>query len=105
VDQITFEAERGPGGARQDISVDLSHADIEVLERVNTFQETRDVSDNFNMGKIQLGFELLPEGRSLGLTPSGVGQQARDAFFGALAMRQLRGINETEIRVAPQVRT
>lgn len=107
MDQITFEAERGPGGARQDISVDLSHADIEVLERasqefverVNTFQETRDVSDNFNMGKIPLGFELLPEGRSLGLTPSGVGQQVRDAFFGALAMRQLRGINETEIRV------
>jgi multidrug efflux pump subunit AcrB len=107
VDQITFEAERGPGGARQDISVDLSHTDIEVLERasqvllerVETFEETRDVSDNFNMGKVQLGFELLPEGRSLGLTPSGVGQQVRDAFFGALAMRQLRGINETEIRV------
>lgn len=107
VDQITFEAERGPGGARQDISVDLSHPDIQVLERasrafvdrVNSFEETRDVSDNFNMGKVQLGFELLPEGRSLGLTPSAVGQQVRDAFFGALAMRQLRGINETEIRV------
>ncbi|WP_162052148.1 efflux RND transporter permease subunit [Pontibacter pamirensis] len=107
VDQITFEAERGPGGARQDISVDLSHTDINVLERasqafverVESFEETRDVSDNFNMGKVQMGFELLPEGRSLGLTPSAVGQQVRDAFFGALAMRQLRGINETEIRV------
>ncbi|PRY03954.1 multidrug efflux pump subunit AcrB [Pontibacter ummariensis] len=107
VDQITFEAERGPGGARQDISVDLSHTDIKMLERasqaflerVEAFEETRDVSDNYNMGKVQLGFELLPEGRSLGLTPSGVGQQVRDAFYGALAMRQLRGINETEIRV------
>lgn len=107
VDQMTFEAERGPGGARQDISVDLSHTDIEILERasqafverVESFTETRDVSDNFNMGKVQLGFELLPEGRSLGLTPSAVGQQVRDAFFGALALRQLRGINETEIRV------
>ncbi|GHA78390.1 efflux RND transporter permease subunit [Pontibacter akesuensis] len=107
VDQITFEAERGPGGARQDISIDLSHTDIEMLERaseafverVESFAETRDISDNFNMGKVQLGFELLPEGRSLGFTPSGVGQQVRDAFFGALAMRQLRGINETEIRV------
>ncbi|MCX2740828.1 efflux RND transporter permease subunit [Pontibacter anaerobius] len=107
VDQITFEAERGPGGARQDISIDLSHTDIKVLERasqafverVEAFEETRDISDNYNMGKLQLGFELLPEGRSLGLTPSAVGQQVRDAFFGALAMRQLRGINETEIRV------
>ncbi|GAA4430638.1 efflux RND transporter permease subunit [Pontibacter saemangeumensis] len=107
VDQITFEAERGPGGARQDISVDLSHTDINVLERasqafverVETFEETRDISDNYIMGKVQLGFELLPEGRSLGLTPSAVGQQVRDAFYGALAVRQLRGINETEIRV------
>jgi len=107
VDQINFEAERGPGGARQDISVDLSHPDIEVLERasreflerVEAFSETRDVSDNYNKGKLQLGFELLPEGRNLGLTPNIVGQQIRDAFFGALAMRQLRGINEFEVRV------
>lgn len=107
VDQINFEAERGPGGARQDISVDLSHPDINVLERasaeflqrVQDFSETRDVSDNYNKGKLQLGFELLPEGRNLGLTPNIVGQQIRDAFFGALAMRQLRGINEFEVRV------
>lgn len=107
VDQITFEAERGPGGARPDISVDLSHPDINVLERasqefverVGIFGEVRDINDNYNMGKVQLGFELLPEGRNLGLTPSDVGQQVRDAFFGALAMRQLRGINEIEVRV------
>ena len=107
VDQITFEAERGPGGARQDISIDLSHPDIQVLEkashafaeRVGSFTEVRDVNDNYNMGKVQLGFELLPEGRNLGLTPTDVGQQVRDAFFGALAMRQLRGINEIEVRV------
>ena len=107
VDQITFEAERGPGGARPDISVDLSHPDIKMLERVSqefvervgVFAEVRDINDNYNMGKVQLGFELLPEGRNLGLTPSDVGQQVRDAFFGALAMRQLRGINEIEVRV------
>ena len=107
VDQITFEAERGPGGARPDISIDLSHPDINVLERashafierVGTFSEVRDINDNYNMGKVQLGFELLPEGRNLGLTPTDVGQQVRDAFYGALAMRQLRGINEIEVRV------
>ena len=69
------------------------------MERMEEFQETRDINDNYNKGKTQLGFELLPEGRSLGLTPTFVGQQVRDAFFGALAIRQLRGINETEIRV------
>ncbi|WP_425391712.1 efflux RND transporter permease subunit [Ekhidna sp.] len=107
VDQITFEAERGPGGWQQDISVDLSHPDIDVLEnasqafydRVDRFVETKDVSDNYNKGKVQYGFELLPEARSLGLTPNYVGRQIRDSFFGALAIRQLRGINETEVRV------
>ncbi|WPP53727.1 efflux RND transporter permease subunit [Catalinimonas niigatensis] len=107
VDQITFEAERGPGGAAQDISVDLSHNDIDVLEkasqafveRVESFENTRDVNDNYNKGKLQLDFNLLPEGRNLGLTSSAVGQQIRDAFYGALAMRQLRGNNEVEVRV------
>ncbi|WP_240642982.1 efflux RND transporter permease subunit [Sinomicrobium pectinilyticum] len=107
VDQITFEAERGPGGARQDISVDLSHTDISVLEkasrafveRMETFENTRDVSDNYDKGKMQYDFKLLPQGRNLGLTSSEVGRQVRDAFFGALAMRQLRGNNEVEIRV------
>ncbi|MBD3225719.1 MAG: AcrB/AcrD/AcrF family protein [Caldithrix sp.] len=107
VDQITFEAERGPGGWQQDISVDLSHSNIEVLEkasqtfleRVSQFEETRDVNDNYNKGKEQFDFILRPEGRNLGLTPTEVGQQIRDAFYGALAMRQLRGTNEIEVRV------
>jgi multidrug efflux pump subunit AcrB len=107
VDQITFEAERGPGGARQDISIDLSHSNIEVLERASntfmdrmgTYENTRDISDNYNKGKLQFDFKLLPEGRNLGLTSNDVGRQVRDAFFGALAMRQLRGNNEIEVRV------
>ena len=107
VDQITFEAERGPGGARQAISVDLSHSDIDVLERASTafydrmqaFENTRDLNDNYDKGKLQYDFKLLPEGRNLGLTSNEVGRQVRDALFGALAMRQLRGNNEIEVRV------
>jgi multidrug efflux pump subunit AcrB len=107
VDQITFEAERGPGGFQQDISVDLSHSDIDVLEkasqaffdRVSAFDNTRDISDNYDKGKMQYDFKLLPEGRSLGLTSSDVGQQVRDAFYGALAMRLLRETSEVEVRV------
>ncbi|MGB3589654.1 MAG: efflux RND transporter permease subunit, partial [Tunicatimonas sp.] len=107
VDQISFEAERGPGGSAQDISVDISHSDIEVLEQASQafvvesekFESTRDVNDNYDKGKLQYDFTLLPEGRNLGFTPSDVGQQLRDAFFGALAMRQLRGNNEVEVRV------
>jgi multidrug efflux pump subunit AcrB len=107
VDQMTFEAERGPGGWRDDISVDLSHADITTLEeasqvffkRAQQFQATRDVNDNYSKGKPQLDFTLREEGRMLGLTPAQVGQQLRGAFFGELALRQLRGTNEIEVRV------
>ncbi|MEQ8766858.1 MAG: efflux RND transporter permease subunit [Planctomycetota bacterium] len=107
VDQISFEAERGPGGYRQDISVDLSHGDIEVLEkatqalvaRAEQFTNTRDVNDNYDKGKTQFDFSLLPQGRALGLTPADVGGQLRGAFFGSLALRLLRGTNEIEVRV------
>jgi len=107
VDQITFEAERGPGGFLPDISVDLSHSRIETLEaasqalveRAESFQETRDISDNYNKGKAQFDFRLRPEARSLGLTASDVGRQLRDAFYGAIALRQMRGTNEVEVRV------
>ncbi|MEC9372667.1 MAG: efflux RND transporter permease subunit, partial [Planctomycetota bacterium] len=107
VDQISFEAERGPGGHRQDISVDLSHSDIDVLEkaseafveRAEQFTNTRDVNDNYNKGKTQFDFRLLPEGRALGLTPAEIGGQLRGAFYGSLALRLLRGTNEIEVRV------
>ncbi len=107
VDQITFDAERGPTGYLPDISVDLSHSDIDVLEEasqsflneVESYDATRDVNDNYNRGKTQFDFNLLPEGRKLGLTPSMVGQKLRNAFYGALAKRQLRGTNEIEVRV------
>lgn len=107
VDQITFEAERGPGGWQDDISVDLSHADIETLakasdalfQRMEEFQNTTDVNDSYQAGKSQLNFTLLEEGRALGLTPADVGRQIRNGFFGAIALRYLRGTSEVEVRV------
>ena len=107
VNQVTFRAERGPGGHRRAISIDLSHRDIEGLEkaaqafvdRVKGYSNTRDVSDNYNKGKSQYDFRLRPEGRSLGLTDEELGDQLRGAFFGSLALRLLRGTNEIEVRV------
>ena len=107
IDQISFEAERGPGGWRPDISVGLSHSDIDVLakasralfNRLEGLSNTRDVNDNYDKGKTQFDFELRPAGRAMGLTPSAVGEQLRNAYFGALARRQLRGTNEVEVRV------
>ncbi len=108
VDQVTFEAERGPGGGgRRDISIALSHSDIGMLEKAaadfaaqaETFANVRDVSDNYSQGKAQYDFRLRPEGRALGLSDEGLGEQLRGAFFGSLALRLLRGTNEVEVRV------
>lgn len=107
VTQVSFRAERGPGGHRRDIYIDLSHSDITVLEkaaqaflvRVEAYTNTRDVNDNYNKGKSQYNFRLRPEGRALGLTDEELGEQLRGAFFGSLALRLLRGTNETEVRV------
>jgi len=107
VDQITFEAERGPGGYRDDIEIDLSHADMDVLAEasralkaeVDRFETTRDVTDSYRAGKAQLDLSLRPEGRQLGLDAEEVGRQVRAGFFGALALRQLRGTDEVEVRV------
>ena len=79
-----------------DVLARASQAFVAEMER---FETTRDVNDNYRPGKIQLDLELLPEGRMLGLTDDEVGRQVRAAFFGQLALRQLRGTNEVEIRV------
>jgi multidrug efflux pump subunit AcrB len=107
VSQVSFRAERGPGGWRRDMEIDLSHDDVEVLEaataalkeRLGAFSETADVSDDYNRGKVQLNLRLRPEAAALGLTSDEIGRQVNAAFFGALALRQLRGTNETEVRV------
>jgi multidrug efflux pump subunit AcrB len=107
VDQITFEAERGPGGWRQDISVDLSHSSVEVVAEASealikamaSFDGAVNINDNYDAGNKRMDFRLRPEGRVLGLTPEMVGEQLRGGFFGSLAIRQLRGNNETEVRV------
>ena len=107
VNQISFRAERGPGGHRRDINIGLSHSDIDVLEkatkalveRVDAYANTRDVNDNYDRGKTQFDFKLKPEGRALGLTDDNLGDQLRGAFFGSLALRLLRGTNEIEVRV------
>jgi len=107
VNQISFRAERGPGGYRRDVNIDLSHSDIDVLEkatsalveRVSAYANTRDVNDNYDRGKTQFDFKLRPEGRAIGLTDENLGDQLRGAFFGSLALRLLRGMNEIEVRV------
>lgn len=106
VDLLTFKATIG-GGAGSPIDVQLSHRDVRVLQRASqrvataleTYAGVTDLDTGFSEGKPQLNFELTQEARSLGLTSQNVARQARNAFFGAQALRQQRGRDEIRVYV------
>ncbi|MEE8592911.1 MAG: efflux RND transporter permease subunit, partial [Candidatus Bipolaricaulota bacterium] len=97
----------GPGGRGRAIQVELSHRNIDVLERasaelakiISMYPRVKDVDDGFQPGKQQLDFAIKPEGKSLGLSARDVAGQVRNSFYGAEVLRQQRGRNEIKIMV------
>jgi multidrug efflux pump subunit AcrB len=104
---LRYESDRGGPGRGPSITVELSHRDIDVLDRASAvlaealegFDSVKDVDDGYAPGKPQLDFTLKPEGRSLGLTTAEVARQVRNAFYGAEAQRMQRGRNEVKVLV------
>ena len=108
VEYLRFSSESGgPGGRGRALTIELSHRNIEVLERtsgelaeiIGTYPGVADVDDGFRPGKQQLDFSLTAKGKSLGLTPRDVARQVRHAFYGAEVLRQQRGRNEIKVMV------
>jgi len=107
VQSAVFESDRGGPGSGASITLELSHRDIDVLDKASSllaaklaeFPNVKDIDDGYTPGKPQFNFTINERGRSLGLTPSEVGRQVRDAFQGAIALRQQRGANEVTVRV------
>ncbi|MGH0033873.1 MAG: efflux RND transporter permease subunit [Myxococcota bacterium] len=107
VESLRFESDAGGPGRGAALTVELSHRDVDVLDRASQrlaaaleqFPNTSDVDDGYSPGKPQLDFRLRPEARSLGLTSSDVARQVRDAFYGAEALRQQRGRDEVKLLV------
>ncbi|MCS7049465.1 MAG: efflux RND transporter permease subunit, partial [Verrucomicrobiae bacterium] len=107
VDSVQFAADRGGPGAGAALSVELSHRDVDVLERASRDLASRltelpvvkDIDAGFRGGKPQLDFVVTEVGRSLGLTSQEVARQIRHAFYGAEALRQQRSRNETKVLV------
>lgn len=107
LESLRFEADRGGPGSGAALTVELSHRDIDVLDRAGTrlaeiladFPNVKDIDDGYTPGKQQLNFTIKPEGQSLGLTAQEVARQVRNAFFGAEALRQQRGRSEIRVRV------
>ncbi len=107
LESLKFEFDRGGPGSGAALTVELAHRDVAVLDRASQqlagelaqFPNVKDIDDGFTPGKLQLDFEMLPEGRSLGLSARDVARQLRSAFYGAEALRQQRGRNEVKVMV------
>jgi multidrug efflux pump subunit AcrB len=107
-DSINFQADRGgPGGGSKGLTIQLSHRDIATLDAagerlafaLQNFSNIKDIDDGVQLGKLQFDFTVKPEAQALGLDARSIAQQIRHSFYGAEALRQLRGRNEVKTMV------
>ena len=107
LESLRFESDRGGPGSGAALTIELSHRDIEVLDKagenladiLSNFPNVKDIDDGYTPGKEQLNFKIKPEGQSLGLTAQEIARQVRNSFYGAEALRQQRGRNEIRVRI------
>lgn len=104
---LRFESDRGGPGRGASVSVELSHRNVDTLDkaseelarRLSDFPNVKDVDDGFTPGKEQLDFSLTMEGESMGLSAVEIARQVRNGFQGVIALRQQRGRDEITVRV------
>jgi multidrug efflux pump subunit AcrB len=107
LESLKFESDAGGPGRGAAITVELSHRDINVLQKASAevaaamafYPEAVDVDDGFSPGKQQIDFKVRPEARSLGLQSRDVALQVRNAYYGAEVLRQQRDRNEVKVMV------
>ena len=107
LESLRFESDRGGPGRGAALTIELSHRDIDVLDRAGEalaatladFSNVKDIDDGYTPGKRQLDYSLTEDGHSLGLTQQALARQLRSAFYGAEAVRQQRGRNEVRVKV------
>lgn len=107
LESLRFEADRGGPGRGAALTIELSHRNIDVLDRASEalaetladFPNVKDIDDGYTPGKKQFDYSLTDEGHSLGLTQRALARQLRNAFYGAEAVRQQRGRNEVRVKV------
>ena len=105
LDRLNFSAHWGSWG--DDVSINLSHPDSELLDSLT--QETKqklasypalsEISDSLSKGKKEFRFELTAEARSVGLTPSLLSSQLRAAFLGVEAFKFTRNARDVSVMV------
>lgn len=99
------EPQQGPPG--RPIEVEMTGASVDRLKAaaedlksaLHRYPGVSAVEDDLPYGQEQWIYQLTPEGRQLGLTTEGLGQQLRAAFSGYLAQIFQRGQDDVELRV------
>ncbi len=89
------------------IDIRIYHNDFNVLEKAALEMETAlsqypgvtDIANSLAKGKKEVKITLRPEAASLGVTEKDLGTQVRSAFYGATALRMMRGPNEVWVMV------
>lgn len=107
LESLKFESDRGGPGSGDALTIELSHRDIDTLDRASEalaarlgeFSVVKDIDDGFTPGKRQYSFTINDTGESLGLTAMNIASQVRNSFQGNESYRQQRGRNEVTIRV------
>lgn len=107
IENIKFLSDFGGPGSGAALTVELQHRDTEQLNRASAdladalsfFPIVSDIDDGFTPGKDQFDFKLTATGYQLGLDPTEVARQIRNAYYGSEVLRQLRGRNEIKIMV------
>ncbi len=105
VEYIQFKSDIMRLGAN--IHIRLSAPDFDTLEScrdrvvhsLGRYPGVTDITSDLERGEREFQLRLRPEARALGLTAWQLGQQVRSAFYGAEALRMMRGENEVWVMV------
>ena len=106
IESLFFDYLVGPGGEAA-IDIQLAHPEVDTLRRaaealgdmVARYPGVTDVRKGFGKEMPQISFEIKPAGQALGITARDLGQQIRNAFYGAEALRQPREREELRVMV------
>lgn len=106
LESLNFESAFGPSaGAAVDLQMTHSDNDVlvaassEVMEILRGYSDLTQVENSYAQGKTRLDYQLSPQGQALGLTSFDLARQLRSAFYGAEALREQRGRDETKVMV------
>ncbi len=106
MESLFFDYLVGPGGEAA-IYIQLAHPDVSTLRQASEelgdmlarYPGVADIRKGFGKEMPQISFEIKPAGQALGITARDLGQQIRNAFYGAEALRQPREREELRVMV------